>query len=78
MIISKKADSCSDTHHKIGLFAKPNLRAVGIGRKVEVEWNVRELAILIAALITFSAIAGPHEHRFVPQATGSMPPVNVP
>jgi hypothetical protein len=54
------------------------LRAVGIGGKVEVEWNVRELAILIAALITFSAIARPHEHHFVPQTTGLMPPVNVP
>jgi hypothetical protein len=43
--------------------------------------NVRELAILIAALITFSAIAAiarPHEHHFVPQATGLMPTVNVP
>jgi len=40
--------------------------------------NVRELAILIAALITFSAIARPHEHHFVLQATGSMPPVNIP
>jgi NAD(P)-dependent dehydrogenase (short-subunit alcohol dehydrogenase family) len=28
------------------------------------------IAILIAALITFSAIARPHEHHFVPQATG--------
>ena len=34
------------------------------------------LAILIAALMT--AIARPHEHHFVPQATGSLPPVNVP
>jgi hypothetical protein len=50
--------------------------------KSKVEWDVRQLtiliAILIAALITFSAIARPHEHHFVPQATGLMPPVNVP
>jgi hypothetical protein len=46
--------------------------------KSKVEWNVRELIILIAALITFAAIARPHEHSFVPQATGLMPPVNVP
>jgi hypothetical protein len=39
---------------------------------------MRELIILIVALITFAAIAGPHEHRFVPQASGLMPPVNVP
>jgi hypothetical protein len=43
-----------------------------------VEWNVRQLTILIATLITFSAIARPHEHHFVPLATGLMPPVNVP
>jgi hypothetical protein len=50
--------------------------------KLKVEWDVRQLAILIAipiaALITFSAIARPHEHHFVLQATGLMPPVNVP
>jgi hypothetical protein len=50
--------------------------------KSKVEWDVRQLtilmAILISALITFSAIARPHEHHFVPQATGLMPPVNVP
>jgi hypothetical protein len=44
----------------------------------KVEWIVRQLTILIAALITFSAIARPHEHHFVPQATGLMPPVDVP
>jgi hypothetical protein len=57
------------------LTTKPNLPVV------EVECNVRELAILIVALITFSAIAAiarPHEHHFVPQTTGLMPPVNVP
>ena len=36
------------------------------------------LAILIAALRTLSAIARPHQHHFVPQASGSLPPVNVP
>jgi hypothetical protein len=47
------------------LTTKPNLPVV-----IEVECNVRQLAILIAALITFSAIAAiarPHEHHFVPQ-----------
>jgi hypothetical protein len=39
---------------------------------------MRKLAILIVALVALSAIARPHEHHFVPHATGSMPPVNVP
>jgi len=65
------------------IFTKPNFASCwNRPQSLKVEWNVRQLtiliAILIAAPITFSAIARPHEHHFVPQATGLMPPVNVP
>jgi hypothetical protein len=61
------------------IFTKPNFASCwNRPQNPKVEWNVRQLTILIAALITFSAIARPREHHFVPQATGLMPPVNVP
>jgi hypothetical protein len=40
--------------------------------------NMRGLAILIVALVTMAIIARPHEPHFMLQATGPMPPVNVP
>jgi hypothetical protein len=39
---------------------------------------MRGLAILIVALVTMAIIARPHEPHFMLQATGPMPPVNVP
>jgi hypothetical protein len=39
---------------------------------------MRGLAIFIAAWVTMAVIARPHESRFIPQATGPLPPVNVP
>jgi len=39
---------------------------------------MRGLAILIVALVTMAIIARPHAPHFMLQATGPMPPVNVP
>ena len=81
-MITKESDSCIDTHHKSAYYKGQFASCWNRPQSLKVEWNVRQLtiliAILIAALITFSAIARPHEHHFVPQATGLMPPVNVP
>jgi hypothetical protein len=39
---------------------------------------MRAIAILIAALVTLSVMARPHEARLGPYPTAPMPPVNVP
>jgi hypothetical protein len=55
---------------------------IGFGvswREIPNFWRrMRGITILIVMLVTLSAMARPHAPQFVPQATGPMPPVNVP
>jgi hypothetical protein len=60
-MISKESDGCIDTHHKSAYYNGEFASCWNRPQSLKVEWNVRQLTILIAALITFSAIARPHE-----------------
>lgn len=49
-----------------------------VARGYSSEVNVRQLGILLAALIMLSAIARSQEHQFVPRPTIPTPAVNIP